>query len=939
MKFRTKLAVFILIFPWVLTLGLHGSASSSHQAAIAYSDGFFEPDHAWVSDTLKSLPLRHKIAQLICIRTQGKFLNRQEPEFVELVKEITEAHVGGVVLFSGNIYESAELLNDLQSKSNLPLIVAADFERGASFRIADTTSFPWTMAIGATGSEEFAFQEGEITAQEARALGVHWIFAPTVDVNSNPENPVINIRSFGEDPQLVARLGAAFIRGARSRGVLTTAKHFPGHGDTATDSHIGLPMISADMERLQRVELAPFKSAISAGVDAIMTAHIAVPRLTGDSQMPATLSSGILDGLLRKSLGFDGLIVTDSLEMGAVTNRYWSGLVAVKALQAGADILLLPLDVDVVINEVERAVKRGDLLESQIDRSVGKILLAKSRLGLQLKRTIAIENIAETISSPENHRIAQTIADSSITLVRDERHLLPINPISPPAVFSLVLASDSDSAPASVFQSELRRRFPNILTAAFDTRAPENLLSSAYRKAIGADIIILATVVRIASGKASLAIPESQKSFIDKLASAHKPIIWVAFGNPYLFRLAPKIGTYLCAFSYADVSQIAAAKAISGEIAVSGKMPVSIPSYFRAGSGFQSPALNMRLKNDTPESAGLAPSAFATAKMRLDESIAEKVFPSASLLVGYRNVIVLDIATGNVRRSTESQATGGDTVYALDTLSETIGPVTAAMMLADSAHLILDEVVHDYLPEFQGAGKNQVRVIDLLSQSAGLSDAISHIDQSQPHEKIFEILCATPLAHPPGKQTEYSPLGEMMIREIVTRAAGTPLDSYLGRKLFKPLGMRSTILKRSMEYPKWSMGSAWAPPELFSSTHDLALFAQMILNRGIYDHQRYLSSEIVARFTSNQGLTNNPQGLGWIRPSASNWTGKIFSPSAFGISSRTGNLLWVDPKGQYFVVLLTEGANPGVEQSRIESTHQALIDAINSGLKLSHAQR
>jgi beta-N-acetylhexosaminidase len=939
MKILAKLASFILLFPWMQALGLHAFAGSSIQTAKAYENQFSEPDHAWVSDMLEHLPLRDKIAQLIYVRTQGKFVNRQDPEFVALAKEITEAHVGGVVLFAGNVYESAELLNDLQSMSKLPLIVAADFERGASFRITDTTSFPWAMAIGATGSEEFAFQEGEVTAQEARAMGVHWIFAPTVDVNSNPENPVINIRSFGEDPQLVARLGAAFIRGARSHGVLTTAKHFPGHGDTATDSHIGLPVISADIERLEKVELVPFKHAINAGVDAIMTAHIAVPRLTGDSLMPATLSSRILDGLLRKSLGFEGLVVTDSLEMGAITNRYWSGLVAVKALQAGADALLLPLDVNVAINEVERAVKRGDLSESQIDRSVEKILLAKSRLGLQLNRKIPIESIGEAISSPENHKIAQTIADHSLTLVEDERHLLPINPINPPSVFSLVLASDADSAPASIFQSEMRRRFPGIQTAAFDTRASENLLSSAYRKAIAADVIILSTVVRIASGKASLAIPANQRAFIEKLASARKPVIWIAFGNPYVLRLAPKIGTYLCAFSYADVSQIAAAKAISGEIAVSGKMPVSIPSYCKVGAGIQSLALNMKLKKDTPESVGFAPSAFTTVKEQLEASVAENVFPGASLLVGYRNVIVLDIAAGKVDRSPESQAASGNAVYGLDSLSETVGPITTAMMLTDSAHLILDEAVRDYIPEFQGVNKDQVRVIDLLSQSAGLSDTISGIDENKPYEKIFDALCAAPLAYSPGKRREYSALGELMIREIVTRAAGIPLGSYMTQKLFEPLGMQSTVFKRSPEYPIWATGSAWAPPELFSSTHDLALFAQMLLNRGIYDHRRYLSSEIVARFTSNQGLTKNPQGLGWTKPSSSDWTGKIFSPSAFGISSRKGNFLWIDPKSQLFIVFLTNGANPDVEQSRIDGVYRAIIEAVSSELKVSHAQR
>ena len=271
LKTKAVKSIVILMLCILLLPGLTWTFQSSDPETTEYK--IDAPDQSWVDQTLAGLSLREKIGQLIQIRVRGKFLNRQSPEFQALKETIQQCRVGGVVLFAGNIYESTVLLNELQFISDLPLLVSADFERGASFRIEDTTSFPWTMAIGATGSEEFAYQEGMITAQESRALGVHWLFAPVMDVNNNPENPVINIRSFGEDPQLVARLGSAFIRGARAGGVLTTAKHFPGHGDTATDTHIGLAVVPSDLDRLNSVELVPFRSAIEAGVDAIMTAH------------------------------------------------------------------------------------------------------------------------------------------------------------------------------------------------------------------------------------------------------------------------------------------------------------------------------------------------------------------------------------------------------------------------------------------------------------------------------------------------------------------------------------------------------------------------------------------------------------------------------------------------------------------------------------------
>ena len=557
---------------------------------------FSEPDKAWVDKTLKTLNLRDKVAQLIKIRVPGRFLHRQSREYLELESQIRRNHVGGVILFAGNIYESAILLNELQRMSQLPLLVAADFERGAAFRIADTTSFPWTMAIGATGAEEFAYQQGAITAQEARALGVHWVYAPVMDVNNNPDNPVINIRSFGEDPQLVARLGAAFIRGCRDNGVLSTAKHFPGHGDTATDSHIGLAVIPADLSRLDSVEFVPFRKAIEAGVDSIMTAHVAVPRVTGEPDIPATLSAKVLTDLLRKRLKFDGLVITDAMEMGGITTRYGTGKAAIRAVQAGADMLLLPPDTDAAIDEIVRAVGRGEISERRINQSVERILATKSRLRLNEGRTVPIEQIASIIATPENQRLAQEIADRSMTLVKDERHLVPIDPARPRKIFSLLLSTDLDTSPGALFQTEMRRRFPSIETTSIDPRAPEDMVEKIFKSAARADLIVVSTLVRVITGAGGVGLPVKQRALLERLFQTGKPVIWVAFGNPYVLRGVPRAPTYLCTFSYADVSYIAAAKALSGEIPINGKMPVSIPGLAKVGNGLQVAALAAQKK-------------------------------------------------------------------------------------------------------------------------------------------------------------------------------------------------------------------------------------------------------------------------------------------------------------------------------------------------------
>jgi beta-glucosidase-like glycosyl hydrolase/CubicO group peptidase (beta-lactamase class C family) len=839
-----------------------------------------ESDKAWADRILKNLSLPEKIGQLVQVRVPGRFLNRQGPEFKAIRDLIQKNRVGGVVLFAGNVYESAILLNELQRISKLPLLVSSDFERGAAFRIEDTTSFPWTMAVGASGSEEYAFQQGLVTAQESRALGVHWIFAPVLDVNNNPENPVINIRSYGEDPQLVARLGSAFIRGARKGGVLTTAKHFPGHGDTATDSHLGLAVVHSDMDRLQSVEFAPFRSAIVAGVDSVMTAHVAVPEVTGDNEAPATLSPEILTSLLRDNLKFNGLIVTDALEMGGITNRYWCGVAAVRAIQAGADVLLLPPDAMVAINEVERAVKRGDIPASRVDDSVRRILLIKSRLGLRQRRLVSINRISETVSSPQNMKLAQDIADHSITVIKDEQHLLPLNPAGDPKLLSLVLDSGLESSPAPVFQAEMRQRFPSIRTAWANARVSDEVLEEIERDISRSDVIVCSTLVRLASGQDASQIPRSHRAIFRKLLASNKPLIWISFGNPYVLPLAPNVGTYICAFSYSGVSQAAAAKALTGEIAVTGKMPVSIPGYARAGDGIQIPKLEMILKDAVPGAPDPPANAFEKTTQLLTSLVDDQVFQRAEILVGYKGAIALKYAAGVTR----------DAVYDLASLS-TIAVASGAMLAADSGRLIPDAPVQDYVPEFKGeVSKSSVQ--DLLALLASRPEAETAEDKSR----------------------------QGLLTEIISRVSAFPFQRFLDTRLFEPLGMKCTLAPPP-ESVRGNAGSSATAGSmvLFCSAHDLAVLAQMLLNRGIYDHRRYLKADTISKFTGRQGP--------WSKPSNTDWTGRWLSSSAFGYSSANGSSLWIDPARQLFLVFLTSAPLSAVRDGRITEAQEKIFSS------------
>lgn len=852
------------------------------------------PDNTWVDKTLKTLSLREKIAQLVQIRVSGKFINRQSPDFEETRTQIRQNHVGGVILFAGNIYESAVLLNELQTVSKLPLLVSSDFERGASFRIADTTSFPYAMAIGATGNDQYAYQQGYITGQEARALGVHWIYAPVMDVNNNPDNPVINIRSFGEDPKLVARMGSAFIRGAKKAGVLTTAKHFPGHGDTTTDSHIRLPVVDSNMDRLRAIELEPFRSAIEAGVDSIMTAHVAVPEVTREPKIPATLSSKILTDLLRNTLKFRGLVVTDALEMAGITNHYWCGIAAVRAIQAGADVLLLPPNATVAINEVERAVQQRLISEARIELSARKILEVKYRMGLWQNRHVPISRIGKVVASPDNIRLAQEITDHSITAVKDKQQLLPVNPLSNTRIFSLVLTSDYESSPGAIFQADMRKRFPSIVTRWANARVSKDQLASIERAIKQSDLIVCSTWAPLTTGRGAESIPKIHRTIYSKLSGSHKPLIWVAFGNPYILREIPKTGTYICTFSDSDVSQIATAKALSGAINISGKMPVSIPGFSKVGDGLFIPRIEMGLKTASAEAAKVSQNAFKDTGQLLASIVNSGVIPGAELLIGSEGTIVFELNIGKNGYSTDSTKVTSNTVYDLESLSRLVGDSSAAMLATEARCLISEDPITTYLPELHDTDYANYSVQDLLksfsNEDGGKSIGIYN--------------------------------NATLLEKVVSRTTGDSIELYLSKQLFKPMGMNNTFFNPPENFSGGIAQKTSSKPLLYSNAQDLAAFAQMLVNRGVYQHHRYFGYRTLRKYTDSQSP--------WSKISKSGWTDKLFSSSAFGHNSPGGSFLWIDPAKQLFVVFLTNARQEG---KRVEEVQREIGESIASAIK------
>jgi beta-N-acetylhexosaminidase len=531
---------------------------------------------------------------MIVVRGYGDYPPPDDAEYKRFTRWIREDHVGGFIVagrirngnvLAANPFEMAVFINHIQHLSRTPLLVGSDFERGASMRVAETASFPYMMAFGAAHDLGMIRRLGVATAQEARALGVNWVFAPDADVNNNPDNPIINVRSFGEDPQRVAANVGAFIDGAHSdvhHYVLVSAKHFPGHGDTAQDSHIQLARVDASRDRMESVELAPFRSAIQHGVDSIMTGHLEVPALE-PSGLPATLSANILTNLLRDEMGFKGLVVTDALEMQGITSLFPEGEAAVRAVEAGADVLLMPIDPEPVIKAVEAAIKSGRLSRKRIDVSAGRILAAKQKLGLYRSRVVNLDEISDQAKQKQMSDLAQDAAARALTLLKDEKHLFPI-----PAGTGTCLVAITEgqfSQRGELLTHELLRGRPDVKVSLANSGMPDTVLAAITTDLGACKQIYVAAFITVTANRGSVTLEGGLNTFLAALIHGQAPVALISLGSPYLLRQFPDVSSYLVTFSTTQSSEVATARALLGAIAIDGRSPISIPPLVKPGDG------------------------------------------------------------------------------------------------------------------------------------------------------------------------------------------------------------------------------------------------------------------------------------------------------------------------------------------------------------------
>ena len=983
--------------------GAGGSSAAGSSVAASGGSSPVEPilsadARAWVEETLAGLSLRERVAQLVMVWMSGGYAPRDDEEFTRIESLVRDDAIGGIVISLGTPLGYATRLNRLQASADVPLLVGADFESGAGFRVSGVfalpnmlempgaTVLPPAMALGAADDEDFAYSAGRITGVEARALGVHITFSPVLDVNNNPANPIIATRSFGEDPERVAALGAAFIRGARDAGLLATAKHFPGHGDTGTDSHIALPVIPGDRARLDSLELVPFRRAIAEGVDAVMTAHVAAPGILGAGAPPATLSPYFMTEMLRDDLGFDGVLFTDALDMAAIADDYGASEAAIRSLEAGSDVLLMPREPLRAIAAVVGAVRSGRLTTERIDASARRVLELKARARLHEGAEVDPDAIPRFVGTQGHESFARGAAARSITLVRNEAGAVPLESRSVRSVLSVTFARTNDLAAGRTFDRELGRAVRvRRARIGFDTQP--GVYGSLLRRALSVDAVIFSAYVRPGAAGNSADLPEAVRGFLDRLDAAGRSSVLVSFGSPYLLTSVPDAKTYLIAWGGADASQEAAALALLGA-PVSGRLPISLPPRHALGDG---------LVIEGSAAPGAAPGAEAGAELGMDgdslarvdriieEAIADGAAPGAVLAVGRGNRVVRLRGYGNLDWASSATLPPGtaatdSSLYDLASLTKVVATTTGVMQLVDRGDLSLDTRIGEHLPEWSQGWKRDITVRHLLTHQGGLPPFLPFWRTLRGEEEYREAFAALEPDYEPGddgETTVYSDIGFMTLGFLMEEVTGQPLDYYLHESVFRPLGMRETWFD-----PPRSLHRRTAPTEvdtvyrhrhvhgevhdenahalhgvaghagLFSSARDLAKFAAWILAaaregrdlpvtarpapgpdaRSFSARLDSPSPETVARFTARAAPASS-RALGWDTPSGRSSAGDYFGEGAFGHTGFTGTSFWVDPELDLFVVLLTNRVNPTRDNRKHIELRRAVHDAVATSIR------
>ena len=901
----------------------------------------------WPQKVLKTLSLREKIAQMMIYRMHLKYKDVTPEKWEEIIRLLDGDGIGGIHLWSGDGSSSIAIINEIQKRSRIPIIFDADIERGFGQRFPSGTDFPPMMAITATGNPENAYEVGKIVATESRAAGIHWNLSPVVDVNNNPLNPIINTRSFSENADIVSEFSKKYAKGLQDYGMIATAKHFPGHGDTQTDSHSSLAMIPSDSSRLWSLELKPFATMAEAGVDVVMVAHVHAPDYQPEADDPATLSPFWVTDVLKGRLGFDGAIITDGMGMGGITKNYSDDYAIVKAVQAGCHIIIQNYDMVGSIDAIEKAVLDGEISEQQINSSALKMLELKYKVGLNLNPYVGLDLMMRNISTKRNREASNRIASEAITLVKDSKGLLPIN-ASPKDTLYIIDIYDQEykHSRSTVASKIISERIP-VRAIQVDESDKKPILDVIVKSIPKNSQILINAFVSPKEWKDRIFFPDNETYFVRELIKKSDRIILASLGTPYLLQDFPKVSTYLCAYNGSYLMQNALANALLGSKDISGRLPISIPGLHEIGSGmFKEMKVKMEkiseykpgieVKRVLPEAVGANNNYI---ERFMESAIKDSAWPGGVLLAAKSGNIFYHKGHGFHTYESKKPVRSSD-IFDLASITKVISTTSGIMKLVDKNKIDLDKPVVSYLPNFKGKKKkykkqkSEITVRDLLSHSSGLPAFKQYFKMEKTREVILENIYDTEPVREKGDTTIYSDVGAIMLGELIEKASGFPLDIFVDSLIFKPLGMGTTFYNPPEEKIKrvipteidpkgnlihgyvhdenaHSLGGVAGHAGLFSTAKDLAIFSQMMLNKGLYGWKRIFKQETVDLFTKRANLVSqSSRCLGWDSPSGASSGGVYLSDASYGHGGYTGTTLWIDPDNEIIVILLTNAVHP-----------------------------
>ena len=903
----------------------------------------------WAERTLSHLTLREKIAQMMVYYMRMEFLNEDSEQWQELTALIQTDGIGGIHLWSGEVGISLTMMNELQRMSKIPILFDADIESGLYARFPNGTELPPLMAIAATNNPDYAYESGKIAASEGRAVGIHWNFSPVMDVNNNPSNPIINTRSFGEDPNSVGEFGIQFMKGLQEHGMLATAKHFPGHGDTETDSHSALAMIPSDSSRLWSLELKPFQTVIDAGVDAVMVAHIHAPDYQPEANRPATLSPFWITEILRGKMGFNGVVVTDAMNMGGIVGNYSDTFAVIQAIRAGCDYILQNNHFKETIDAVEDAVSRGVLSEEQINNAALKILKIKEKIGLHKQRSISMGETRRILGKTEFKKTANEIAAKSITLVKNDNSFLPLIIDENEEIVVIDMYDHPNDHHESTTTRELKRSGLRIRSLQVD-ESDSTMYYDSILKTIPNNVpIILNAFASPSAWKDRIFLPDHQMKFINDLNRKSNRVLLISFGNPYLLQGLPGTPAYICAWKGSDLMQHALVESLLGKNDFTGTLPITIPEIARRGFGIQLEQEVVRISRKQASPGTVIKHVMPyeinadihELRSLLKKAVSDSAWPGAVLIAVKNGKIFFHDAVGYHTYGGKRTMRKSD-IFDLASITKVVATTSTVMKMVEVGQLDLDEKVVTYLSDFKGKQpeyfqqKSKITIKHLLTHTAGLppfkqyflmdGEAKTRLDSVFNTEPVIGI----------AEETKYSDIGLIILGKVVEKVSGFLLDELVDSLVFKPLGMNTTFynpppvkLRRIVpteiaegyrtglihgevhDENAYSLGGVTGHAGLFSTAEDLAVFSQMMLNGGIYGWKRIFKEKTIKLFTSKANVVEgSSRYLGWAQPGGFNPFGVYHGMNTFGHTGFTGTSMWIDPDNKMVVVLLTNAVHP-----------------------------